>query len=954
MANRVKRAPASARPTGTVTFLFSDIEGSAQRWDRDRPAMQEAVRAHDKLMHAAIATQGGYVFKTIGDAFCAAFATPESAALAALNAQRELGGADFSSVHGLRVRMAINTGTADERDGDYFGPALNRVARLLSLGHGGQVLLSGTAADLVRANPPPQVALADLGEYELKDLEGLERVSQLVAPDLQRHFPELRSDKAREPWLVPDAMRTPYFTGRDELLANLRQQLVERHRAVLSGLGGVGKTQSAIEYAVRHRTEYPGGVFWINAETIGGLTGGFVAIATTLSVAAAASNDQEQIVKAALTWLNAHEGWLLIFDNVDDRLEIQPFVPERGKGDLLITSRQTVFAELGIPRALEMRDLDTEESVRFLLARTGREGSELDERTAAGELATELGNLPLALEQAAAYIAETSVAFSAYLGAFRKRRIKLLEKAAELVAHSSVSVTWAANFEAVERASPAAADVLHVSALLAPDAIPFELFLVGAHALGDSIAQALADPDELAMAELLRPLTRYSLVRSDMAARVFSLHRLVQENAWTSLAESARRTTVERAVLALDASLPEVEFATWTQCQRLVAHVASLAERSDMDDAQPRAAGRVLNNTGRYLLERGRYAEAQALLERALAIRERALGPDHPDVATSLNYLAEAHKLQGWYPEAQARYDRALAIRERALGPDHLDVAHSLNGLGGTYLDQARYDEAQALHERGLAIRERALGPDHPDVARSLTNVGLAHWKQGRYVEAQTLFERVQAICERALGPDHPDLARSLNNLAALHVERGGYAEAQPLLEGALAIFERALGSDHPVTAQLLDNLGLTHFAQGRHAEAQSMLERSLAIRERTLGPHHPQVSDSLSDLGALHCDRGRYAEAQPLLERALEIRESSLGPDHVFVAQALVGLASLRSKQDRAAEAIAFYERALAIKERTFGADNPELAEIRTNIGALRTAMTADPAAPGRAASEA
>ncbi len=207
--------------------------------------MQEALRAHDHLIRLALGANGGHVFKTVGDAFYAAFATPESATAAALDAQRALTAADFSAVGGLRVRMAINTGTADERDGDYFGPALNRVARLLSLGHGGQVLLSGIAADLVRENPPDRTNLADLGAHVLRDLERAEHVYQLVAPGLLRDFPALRA-AVEPPWLVPDAMRTRYFTGREELLARLRRQLVERHRAALSGLGGIGKAVLAV------------------------------------------------------------------------------------------------------------------------------------------------------------------------------------------------------------------------------------------------------------------------------------------------------------------------------------------------------------------------------------------------------------------------------------------------------------------------------------------------------------------------------------------------------------------------------------------------------------------------------------------------------------------------------------------------------------------------------------
>ena len=885
-------------PSGTVTFLFSDIEGSTQRWERHRAAMQEALRVHDHLMRQALASNGGHVFKTIGDAFCVAFATPESATTAALDAQRALGTTDFSAVDGLRVRMAINTGTADQRDGDYFGPALNRVARLLSLGHGSQVLLCGIAADLVRENPPAQTTLADLGAHVLRDLERAEHVYQLVAPGLPRDFPELRA-ALEPPWLVPAAMRTRYFTGREELLARLRQQLVERHRAALSGLGGVGKTQTAIEYAVRHRADYPEGVFWVNAETNSGLTSGFAAIGSTLRLPSAVSDDQEAAVKAALEWLNGNDQWLLILDNVEDRRQVQRFVPERDKGDTLVTSRESVFQELGIARALDVQDLDGDEALYFLLTRTGREDAESVSRAAARELTVELGNLPLALEQAAAYIVETNAAFSDYLSAFRKRRITLLEKAGELVSHDTVAVTWAANFAAVETISPAVADVLRVSAFLAPDSIPFELFSKGAPGLGEPIAAALFDSDELAMAELLRPLARYSLIRSDAALRAFGVHRLVQEILRAAIAESERRPYVERIVAALNAAFPEVEYANWALCDRLVAHVLSIAGWVDSYDVRTDGAARILSDTGRYLTERGRYSEAQLLHESALTIRERALGPDHPDVTFSLNNLASAYFYQGRYADAQLLHERALTIRERAFGPDHPEVARTLNNLANVYVKQGRYAEARPLHERALTIWERALGPDDPNVAYSLNNLANLLWFQGRYAQAQSLHERALTIRERALGPDHPHVAMSLSNLADVYVK-------------------------------------LRRFAQ-----AQERYERALTIWEAALGPNHPDVAHSLNNLADVYVKQRRYAEAQSLYDRALTILERSLAPDHPDVAENLVGIAELHKEQGRNAEAAVFFERALAIKERTFAVDHPELEEIRCNLNALRAAMT-------------
>ena len=927
-------------PSGTVTFLFSDIEGSTQRWDRNRGAMQNALRIHDRLMREAIAAHSGFVFKTVGDAFCAAFATPESAIAAALEAQIILGTTDFSIVDGLRVRMAINTGTADERDGDYFGPPLNRVARLLSLGHGGQVLLSGIAAELVRENPPPQSELKDLGAHALRDLERPEHIYQLVAPGLLREFPALRAALER-PWLVPDAMRTRYFTGREDVLAQLHQQLAERHRAALSGLGGVGKTQTAIEYAAQHRDDYPDGVFWVNAETPSGLRAGFIEIAKALRLPEASSSDQEQVVRTVLEWLNGTDCWLLILDNVDDRRDVRSFVPERGKGNVLITSRESVFQELGIARALDVRDLNNDEAVRFLLTRTGRDGGERDEGPAAAELAAELGNLPLALEQAAAYIAETDAAFADYLSAFRKRRVTLLEKAGGLVSHDTVAVTWAANFAAVEAISPVAAEVLRVSAFLAPDAIPFEIFTKGAASLGAPIAAALSEADELAMPELLRPLTRHSLVRSDAALRAFGVHRLVQEIVRAAIGESEHRTYVERAVAALNDAFPEIEYTNWPQCDRLVSHVVSIARWVDSYDVQPDAAGEILNHTGRYLVERGRYGEAQLLHERALAIRERALGPDHPDVAGSLNNLANVYWFQGRYAEAQTFYERALAIRQSALTPDHPDLAASLHNLALAYWYQGRYPEAQPLHERALAIRESVFGADHPNVAHSLNNLAELYFDQGRYVDAQRLHERALAIRENAFGPDHPEVARSLNNLGNVYVKQRRLDDAKQLYDRALRIWEPALGREHPNVAFGVDGLARVDFEQGRYVEAESLHDRALLIWERALGPAHSLVAFSLDGLANVRAKQGRFADAEVLYKRALATRERALGPGHPYAAEDLIGLAALQNEQGRTAEAIAYLERALAIKERVMAADHPELAEIRNTLHALHAATT-------------
>ena len=783
--------------------------------------------------------------------------------------------------------------------------------------------------------------------YDLSDERGFEGILRHLLREPAAEVAALGSLGPRgarwsafeRPWMVPDATRTHYFMGREDLLELLHSHLVQRHRAALSGLGGVGKTQAAIAYAMRHRADYPDGVFWVNAESAAGLTSGFVEVAQTLRLAAAAESDQERIVAAVLQWFDSTDRWLLILDNVDSRQEVRPFVPQSEKGHLLVTSRESVFQEFGIARGLEVVDLDDDEALRFLLSRTGREVAGAADRAAAAELARELGNFPLALEQAGAYITETNAAFSAYLSAFRKRRLALIEKSVGLIAHDTVAATWVGNFEAVERASPAAAELLRTSAFLAADAIPFELFVDGARALGSEIATALTDADDLEIAEVVRPLARYSLIRFDPQSRTLSVHRLVQEVARASLAEPERTAYVERAVRALDAVFPKLDYANWGQCERLIPHVAALAPWIDPSAVHPEVAARILNDSGEYLRKRGRYAEAQTLNERALAIREKALGPDGADVAKSLNDLAALLSDTGRYAEAQPLFERALAIRKKALGPEHLDVAESLNNLAVLHWQQGRYAEAQQLYEQALAIRTSLLGPDHLKVAGSLSNLAILYRQQKRYAEAQPLFERALATYEKALGQDHPDVAQSLSNLGNLHVELGHYAEAQSLHERGLAIREKALGPGHPDVAVSLNNLAELYHDAGRYDEALPLHERALAIREKALGADHADVAESLDNLARLHLAQGRYADAQPLFERALVIYEKALGPDHPSVARTLIGFAALREKQGRNADAASLLERALGIKQRIFAADRTELEELVRRIDALHTA---------------
>ncbi len=328
--------------------------------------------------------------------------------------------------------------------------------------------------------------------------------------------------------------------------------------------------------------------------------------------------------------------------------------------------------------------------------------------------------------------------------------------------------------------------------------------------------------------------------------------------------------------------------------------LAGSAEGAGPHGKAPAAASKELEEAKRLaadadrLEKGGQYDEAIPLAQRALAIREKALGPDHPDVAASLDALAELYLDKQAYARAEPLYERALVIREKVLGPDHPEVAESLNGLALVLTGKGDRARAEPLCKRALAIREKALGPDHPHVAVSLNNLAELYRNKGDDARAEPLCQRALAIREKALGPDHPDVAESANNLAQLYVAKGDQARAEPLLQRALTTLEKALGPDHPDVAISLNNLALLYQAKGDYARAEPLYPRAMAIREKELGPGHPDVAVYLNNLASLYAAQGDYARAEPLYQRALAIREKALGPDHLDVASSLDNLAML------------------------------------------------------------
>jgi len=343
-----------------------------------------------------------------------------------------------------------------------------------------------------------------------------------------------------------------------------------------------------------------------------------------------------------------------------------------------------------------------------------------------------------------------------------------------------------------------------------------------------------------------------------------------------------------------------------------------------------------LNNLAELYRALGRYADAEPLYKRARAIWEKAFGADDIDVGTALNNLALLYKAEGRLVEAEPLYRRALAIWEKELGPDDLETGRALSNLGELYRAQGRYAEAESLYKRSIEIREKALGPDHAAVATALNNLGLLKSVLGRYAEAEPLLKRALAIWESSLGLDHPYVGTAMDNLAEVYWAEGRYAEAEPLYKRSLAIRELAVGPDHPYEATTYNNLALLYRTQDRPSDAEALFKRALAIREKALGPDHPDVAASLNNLAEFYRDQGKLSAAEPLYIRALAIRLQALGGGHADVATSLNNLANLYLERGEYAKAEGYYRQALAIRQKALGPDHPDVVAVLNNLAWL------------------
>ncbi len=641
------------------------------------------------------------------------------------------------------------------------------------------------------------------------------------------------------------------FTGRREVLDHLHSTLKTGPVALvadpqaLTGLGGIGKTQTAIAYIYEHWNDYCG-VFWVSAETVEDLNDGLAGMAEELNLLTAAPATKRQALEMMHDWFRTQSDWLLVLDNADDIETLAPYFPRHHSGRLIITTRARNTVKWAAP--ISLAKFGREEGALLLLRRAGMLavnqslGDALpDDVEPAMALSDELDGLALALDQAGAYLAETTGTVADYHARYREYGLRLLDSVTD-EEHASVTVTYTLALDQMAKRSAygqSAVEMVRLCAFLAPDAIPEVIFT--SYAFGQTSANSPAAPchyDDICAA-----VCGYSLASRNPINKTVTVHRLVQKVTRESMDADQQRTWAERSVQAVADATPDFEFEDWSLCDQLLPQWRTCAEfirDSNIDSAQ---AGYLLYQAGRYLRARALYSEAEATLRPALAIAEKVHGNVHQITADYMDELACLYRVLDRRPDAEPLHVRAVAIMAEVLGPDHPQVASKLHNLALLYVHYEDYVQAEPVFLRALAIYEKQPNPDYQLIATTLTQLAGVYRNEGSFDKAEPHCRRALEIYESMLEPGHIDIATGTNNLALLYLTMGRYSEAEELYLRALNINEQARGEEHPETATVVWGLARVRWKQGRVEDADELFRRAVRIYTKHFGADHSRAA---------------------------------------------------------------------------------------------------------------
>ena len=742
-------------------------------------------------------------------------------------------------------------------------------------------------------------------------LENLERAFEEYQLEIDAKFAELQlrklaiREEGYDIFNVRDGSSS--FVGRDEELSLLGDYFTTHHRGiqVVGGLGGMGKTQVALEYVSRHRESYGNKVRWIEAETKTTLDMSFRSFAESLGINVEKQSPEDIVskVKAELRQEKLNN-ILLVFDNAESYEEIKDYLPgtgdsnnARGLGSfvqqVLITTRnirewEGVSAQIGanVVRLEPFNDSDARKLIEKYLPSLSAVEDDIT------KLAHTFSNIPLALTQALSFIKINDIDIKTYLTQYNltKQQERGERAFRELLEHDhshkiDIYTTLSMNLESIllSPLGDKAIKILNICSYLHADRIPEKLF--------DEMFS-----NKIEAKKVMSILKGYSAItiKGEGEERYLYLHRLLQDIIRSKIGLTNQEDLGEAVRLvtkAMSYNQDQVR-EILEEAQPMIPHAKSLVEHCAAEKEMTLKLKTELSNLhhycGQVFYTLAQYGAALKYYEESLSIRKQVFGDRHTSVAHSLNNIGMLYKTLGKHEEALKYYEESLSIYKQVFGDRHPDVATSLNNIGNLYNTLGRNQEALKYYEESLSIRKQVFGDRHTSVAASLNNIGLLYSNLGRNEEALKCYEESLSIMKQVFGDRHTSVATSLNNIGLLYNTLGQHEEALKCLKESLSIRKQVFGDRHTSVAASLNNIGLLYDTLGQHEEALKCYEESLSIYKQVFGDRHTDVATSLNNIGLLYRTLGQHEEALEFCKEALVIRREFLPESHPDIKNSL------------------------------------------------------------------
>jgi len=740
-------------------------------------------------------------------------------------------------------------------------------------------------ADVVLPDLIRTVVYIDI--FAISEAEAEKRLLNAVAinpiPRSRLLFPAIKAKQryANFPGLPMNNLpeRNIHFSGRVEILNTINAAFKKSGavciKQAVSGLGGIGKTQLVLEYAYRFGHEYYDAIWWIDADT--SLRKDILKFAEKCGLIpegleAALQLEDEDLIRRLNNWFDSHNSFLLIFDNVESLEDVQFYISNLNNGHVLITTRNK---HISMGTMVDITVFLPNEASTFLRERLSCEKDEDIE-----VLAERLGYLPLALEQAAAYMKANNESCKSYLNLLEKYNLEVFDqhyaKAHDYT--STINTTWQISFKKIKLES--ARQLLNICSYFAPDEIPIDMLIEGRNELPNPLQMVLAD--RLSLNESVFELKQYSLLHEKDG--FLYLHRLVQESMRQKLAGNTMWLSCCLNIVYHGFDYEYGNIQSMSVFSRNVPHILKIAHNAELllnDENSQNKTAELYYKAGVGFYYSGKFEEALMWYEKSLSIREKIFGKEHPDTAAVYNNIALVCDNQGDYKKALEWYLKALAIREKMLGIEHPDTAATFDNIAMIYSQMSDYDKALEWYKKSLSIREKIFGNEHPDTATTYDNVAAVYSSLGKYDKALELYQNSLFIREKILGREHPDTAATYNNIAYIYSNQGDFTVALEWIQKALAIREKILGREHPATAMTYNNVAGVYHAQGDYDKALEWYKRALIIYEKILGMEHPSTAITYQNIGEIYYLQKKCAEAMHYLMKASYALENKLGIGH-------------------------------------------------------------------------